>query len=106
MAFIKPGRRFLADARRKRGRGLVIGIIALGTGLSAQSDIGSADMSRPLIARPISGGIRLALVQESVDTNLAALEGVLQVKGACVYVGGPTNTASLITPVFSFADIR
>ena len=53
-----------------------------------------------------AGGIRLALLQPSPDTDMAALEGVLHVEGPCLYIVGNDRIRSRTLPAFSFSDVR
>lgn len=51
------------------------------------------------------GGVRLALLQPSPDTDMAALEGFLHAEGPCLYIVGNDRTRSRTLPAFSFSDI-
>lgn len=67
----------------------------------------SSEQAVPLSANGGSpDGVRLALLQPSASTDMAALEGVLRVDGPCLYVTGPNSAGSRTTPAFSFTGIR
>lgn len=58
-------------------------------------------------AEPASaGGVRLALLQPSGDTDLAALEGFLHSDGPCLYVVGEDKRKSRTLPAFSLSGVR
>ena len=53
-----------------------------------------------------AGGVRLALLEPSADSDAAALEGVLQVEGRCLYVVQPGGAGARTMPAFLIAGAR
>jgi hypothetical protein len=51
-------------------------------------------------------GVRLALLQPSANTDLAALEGSLHAEGRCLYIVGSDKTKNRTLPAFALADVR
>ena len=51
------------------------------------------------------GGVRLALLEPSDDMFLAALEGILQAEGRCLYIVGRDKKRSRTLPAFHIAGI-
>lgn len=104
------GRCFLA--KEHLGFSILLGLSTL-TGCGATDDR-SASVQRvpgdeavaPNPGRDPAGTVRLALLQPSGDTNMAALEGVLLVEGSCLYVTGTEERGRRTMPAFSFSDVR
>lgn len=61
--------------------------------------------SAPTPEAPPPTGVSLALLRPSNDMLLAALEGVLQVEGRCLYIAGDDHRRSRTLPAFHIADI-
>jgi hypothetical protein len=53
-----------------------------------------------------AGGVRLALLNPSGDTDLAALEGFLHFDGPCLYVVGNDKSKNRTLPAFALSSVR
>lgn len=53
-----------------------------------------------------AGGVRLALLQPSADTDMAALEGFLHSEGPCLYIVGNDKSRGRTLPAFSLVGVR
>ncbi len=51
-------------------------------------------------------GVRLALLQPSADTDMAALEGFLHSEGPCLYIVGDDKAKNRTLPAFALAGVR